>query len=237
MLPLFSLTLVTSFADSFNPFGIAQQFTLQGLLKKNRHIWYYIWTMFVTNFAAGILFYWGMATLSDQIWSKYQNVLRTPLAIGAFLLGLGMAWYSIRSFLLNWKARKKLSAMAGEEAEELTARLSAKELTPAALIGIGFETTLMELTTAAPYLAYLTLVQQYRPTAVQFLLLLFLYNLVYCAPLFVLYLLSVFFQDAFEKIYRRISTGLQLVSAFLIPVLLLLIAAILIVFSAGSLFQ
>lgn len=237
MFSLLSLTFVTSFTDSFNPFGILQQFTLQGILKKNRHIWYYIWAMFATNFAAGVLFYWGMATLSDQVLNEYGTMLQTPLAVAVFLTGLGMAWYSVHSFLNNWKMRRKLSTVAGKEAEELAAKLSARELTPASLFSLGVMTTMMELTTAAPYLAYLTLVQQYRPTTVQFLVLLFLYNLIYCGPLFVLYFLSVFFQDTFERIYHRINTALQFVSAFLVPALLLLIALLLIGLAGSSFFR
>lgn len=234
MLSLLSLTFFTSFTDSFNPFGIVQQFTLQGLLKKTQHIWYYIWSMFVTNYAAGVLFYIGTTTLRDQFLSKHWSAIQTPLALGALILGGALVWYSVHLFLLRWTSRDKLSAVAEKEATELAAKLSGKELTPSALIGIGFATTLLELTTAAPYLAYLTIVQQYRPTAGHFLVLLFLYNVVYCAPLFILYYLSIFFQGTFEKIYRRINKVLQFVSAFLVPAILLILALLLIVFGMNT---
>lgn len=230
MLPLLSLTFVTGFTDSFNPFGIVQQFTLQGLLKKREDIWYYIWTMFATNYVAGLIFYSAIVFLSDQVIGKYWSALETPLRIGAIVVGLVLVWYGIRSFLINWKARKNILKRAAEEAEELEGKLSGKTWTKSSLISVGFFTTIMELTTAAPYFAYLTLVQQFQLRLPQLLLILVFYNLLYSLPLFVLYFLSVFFEAAFNRIYERLNKVLQLVSAFLVPVILLILAGILLVF-------
>ena len=65
----------------------------------------------------------------------------------------------------------------------------------------------------------------------EFLGILFIYNVLYSLPLIVLYLLSVFFEDAFQTIYRRLDGVLQVLSAFLVPVILLIIALIFVTFS------
>lgn len=228
---LISLTFITGLTDSLNPFGIAQQFTLQGLIKKSEHIWFYIIAMFPTNFSAGILFYWGMATLNSRVLTQYWEVLESPLSISAIVVALFLAWKSIRSILISWRARKLLIKRGDEDAKGLEEKFATKEMTKSYLFGIGLLTTIMELTTAAPYIAYLALIQQYQLNTWSFLGILFIYNVLYSLPLIVLYLLSVFFEDAFQTIYRRLDGVLQVLSAFLVPVILLIIALILVTFS------
>lgn len=234
---LISLTVVTSFIDSFNPFAIVQQFTLQGLLKKTHHIWYYIVTMFSINYLAGFVFYSSVVILNDQFLTKYWATLAIPTAILSFSAGLFIIWYSIRSFLINWKSRELLASRTDEESKELKLKFSKKKMTPSSLIGIGITTTIVEFSTAAPFIAYLTIVQQFQPTLGQLSLLLFIYNIIFSWPLIALYFLFIGFQSAFEKIYVRISSVLQIISAFLLPILFFIIAVLLIVFAKNIIFQ
>lgn len=227
---------MTSFVDSFNPFAIAQQFTLQGLLKKTHHIWYYIITMFVTNYLAGFLFYIGIVALNEQFLTKYWTILELPTAILAFISGLTLFWYSMRSFLINWKMRKMLARKTDDEAKELEMKFSKKQMTPSSLIGVGLTTTIVEFSTAAPFIAYLTIVQQFQPTLGQLLLLLLTYNLIFSWPLIALYFLFIGFQSTFEKIYAKLNSILQIVSAFLLPVLFFIIAFLLIMFAGNIIF-
>ncbi|AGY82874.1 MAG: hypothetical protein ABS896_10160 [Carnobacterium inhibens] len=231
------MTVVTSFIDSFNPFAIAQQFTLQGLLKKTHHIWYYIVTLFLTNYLASFIFYTGVSILNEQFLSTYWTILAFPTAILAFITGSVLIWYSIRSFLINWKARKFLMDKSDKESKEIELKFSEKKITPASLIGIGFTTTVVEFSTAAPFIAYLTVVQQFQPTLGQLLFLLLIYNLIFSWPLFALYFLFVGFQTTFEKIYTRMNFVLQMVSAFLLPILFFIIALLLIAYAGNSFFQ
>ena len=50
-------TILTSAVDSLNPIAIAQQFFLQGIVKKPEHIWYFIGSMLLTNLVSGFLAY------------------------------------------------------------------------------------------------------------------------------------------------------------------------------------
>lgn len=228
---------MTSFVDSFNPFAIAQQFTLQGLLKKTHHIWYYIITMFVTNYLAEFLFYIGIVALNEQFLTKYWTILELPTAILAFIAGLTLFWYSMRSFLINWKMRKMLARKTDDEAKELEMKFSKKQMTPSSLIGVGLTTTIVEFSTAAPFIAYLTIVQQFQPTLGQLLLLLLTYNLIFSWPLIALYFLFIGFQSTFEKIYAKLNSILQIVSAFLLPVLFFIIAFLLITYAVNVFFS
>lgn len=231
------MTVVTSFIDSFNPFAIAQQFTLQGLLKKTHHIWYYIVTLFLTNYLASFIFYTGVSILNEQFLTTYWTMLKFPTAILAFIAGSVLIWYSIRSFLINWKTRQFLMDKSDNESKELELKFSEKKITPASLIGIGFTTTVVEFSTAAPFIAYLTVVQQFQPTLGQLLLLLLIYNLIFSWPLFALYFLFVGFQTTFEKIYTRMNFVLQMVSAFLLPILFFIIAFLLITYAINAFFS
>lgn len=230
------MTVVTSFIDSFNPFAIAQQFTLQGLLKKTHHIWYYIVTLFLTNYLASFIFYTAVSILNEQFLTTYWTILAFPTAVLAFIAGNILIWYSIRSFLINWKTRKFLMDKSDNETKELELKFSEKKVTPTSLIGIGFTTTVIEFSTAAPFIAYLTVVQQFQPTFGQLLLLLLIYNLIFSWPLFALYFLFVGFQTTFEKIYTRMNVVLQMVSAFLLPILFFIIALLLIFFAKNIIF-
>lgn len=122
------------------------------------------------------------------------------------------------------------------ETKELELKFSEKKITPTSLIGIGFTTTVIEFSTAAPFIAYLTVVQQFQPTLGQLLLLLLIYNLIFSWPLFALYFLFVGFQTTFEKIYTRMNVVLQMVSAFLLPILFFIIALLLLIFAKNIIF-
>ncbi|WP_424650358.1 GAP family protein [Carnobacterium jeotgali] len=204
------------------------------MLKKTYHIWYYILTLFLTNYLASFILYVGVTLLNKQLVTRYWKILALPIAILALIAGSALIWYSIRSFLIHWKTRKFLMANSDKESKELDLKFSNKTITPTALIGIGFTTTIVEFSTAAPFIAYLTVVQQFQPTLSQLVVLLFIYNLIFSWPLFALYFLFVGFQSTFEKIYKKLNYALRLISAFLIPVLFFIIALLLLIYTVNT---
>jgi hypothetical protein len=91
MLPLLIATITTSAVDSFNPVAITQQFALQSVVKKRRHIWYYISATAIINFIGGILVYFGLGALIQNymnvFWDKYsQLIFTTELILGVVML-------------------------------------------------------------------------------------------------------------------------------------------------------
>lgn len=74
-------TIFASAADSLNPIAITQQFVLQGMVKKPKHIWYFIITTGVTNLIGGFLAYYGLVTLIGNflgnLAQKHAQILNT----------------------------------------------------------------------------------------------------------------------------------------------------------------
>lgn len=106
MFQLLVPTILTSAVDSLNPVAIAQQFALQGAVKKPRDIWYYILPIGLTNFLGGIFAYFGLINIISQLVhtlaTRYQGVFLAMETIVAALF----LWLALRSVR---KARKATS--------------------------------------------------------------------------------------------------------------------------------
>lgn len=214
---LFLTMLATSAVDSLNPIGIAQQFVLQGVVKKPRHIWYFIITTAVVNMIFGYMVYYGIITLIDSVFSKIMSEISTYLYIGELVAGIILFGFGI------YKLIKRKNNPSAEEKEENKKPVS---VTPLALIGIGIVSTASELTSALPYFTFLAVLINYRLSFPFLTLILILYNMVYIAPfviLFIIYLISKQKFDAVYNFFRRLFSKL---SAFLIPALLIIVGCV-----------
>lgn len=215
MFQLLVPTILTSAADSLNPLAIAQQFALQGLVKKPRDIWYYILPIGLTNFLGGILAYFGLVKIIGQLVQglaiRYQGLLTaTEIIVAALLL-----WLSFRS------VRKKAPATPNKPAKKI------KQVTPQALILLGIAATISELITAVPYFAFLALVFQTSLSSMELMILLALYNLIYIAPLIAMYFVYIKAQAHFDRLYLVIQGQIAKWSRVLTPLIFLLLALLL----------
>ena len=68
MLSLFAAAFTAAAADCLNPVALTQQFILQGMVKKRRHIWAYILAVALTNLTGGLLVYLGAGALIRSFW-------------------------------------------------------------------------------------------------------------------------------------------------------------------------
>ena len=68
MIGLIFTTIFTSAADSLNPVAITQQFILQGMVKKPKHIWFFILATGITNFIGGLMAYYGLVAVISNIF-------------------------------------------------------------------------------------------------------------------------------------------------------------------------
>ena len=91
---LLGTTLTASFFDSLNPSAIAQQMLLQAMVKKKRHIWFFICGIGTANLIMGLAIYYGIATWVSKFLTKIVNAY--PLYVygaaaigGIVLLGAG----------------------------------------------------------------------------------------------------------------------------------------------------
>ena len=240
MLSLLLLTIGTSAADSLNPMGIAQQFILQGLVKKKHHIWAYIVSMGATNFAGGLIVYLGAGAFiqkyMDTFLSKYSNIIY----ISEFILGL-LVLMSVL-FLLMKRYTKKLQEeilmlkgiSPDTDADDSAPKI--KSVKPIYLAFLGILSTFMELTTALPYFAFLAILLTYSLPLWVVILILILYNIIYSSPLIVLYFLYVKCQSKFDELYIFLKNKVTKYAEILSPILMGAVGVLLIFHSFNSLF-
>ena len=92
---LLGTTLTASFFDSLNPSAIAQQMLLQAMVKKKRHIWFFISGIGTANLIMGLAIYYGIATWVSKFLTKIVNayplyVYGVAAIAGIALLAIGI---------------------------------------------------------------------------------------------------------------------------------------------------
>lgn len=215
MLTLVTTTLTASFFDSLNPSAIAQQMLLQAVVKKKRHVWFFIIGIALANFTMGIAVYYGVAKHLSRLWQ--DTMLRYPvqLRIAELALAVLCIVLSVRMFL---KVRK------GAEQEQAK---SVNNLKPLSLFALGATFCLVELTSALPYFGFLAVLTTYSLSVPLVLLFIFVYTFIYSLPLILLYF-------GYNKLrgtsfIKRTEKVLAKVSAYIMPVAVSLLAVVFIV--------
>lgn len=230
-------TIGTSAADSINPIAISQQFVLQGMVKKAKHIWYFIIAIAITNFTGGLLAYFGLITpISNFVgwliasYGQYVFTLELILGIG-FLVAVGYALQTTKIMEL-----KKLipNYHSDEENNEVKVKAKIKSVTPLSLTLLGIVATLTELTSALPYFAFLAILFQYQLSLFSVTVILIVYNFIYSLPLIIMYFIYIKAQNKFDYFYKLIKSKMEKWSTTLVPIIFGIIG-ILLVFHAISL--
>lgn len=220
--------LATSSVDSLNPIGITQQFILQGMVKKPRHIWYFILTTGVVNMIFGYLVYYGFITVINNGLGGFFETHALLINALEMLLGLVVLFFGIRSLARRIIAKKRNEYTLNTAKEEEKIRSKIWSVTPLALIGIGVVSTASELTSALPYFAFLAVLIGYELSFLVLTLILIFYNIIYMAPFMVLYFVYIISKRRFDSIYDFFKKHLKKVSEFIVPILLLAVAVFLI---------
>ncbi len=222
---LFVSTVLTSAADSLNPIAITQQFVLQGMVKKPKHIWYFIIPTGVVNLLSGFLAYFGFINFIGDFFRSFvekygQFIYTAELILGiAFLIGVG---FLLQSNKIESLKKQIQSANAGgndDENEEAEIARKIKSVSPLALVSLGVGVTITELATALPYFAFLAILINYQLTFFQVTFILVVYNLIYMSPLMIMYFIYCKAQDKFDRLYKVIKTKVALWANILAPVL------------------
>ncbi|MGI6239511.1 MAG: GAP family protein [Christensenellales bacterium] len=220
MLALLATTIVTSAADSLNPFAITQQFVLQGMVKNPRHIWYFIIPTGVTNLIGGFLVYLGVAALIGRYLETLLTAHRKPVFACVLLLGLS---FLIALFFMLKKARK-----TKDSAEQARIETRAFNVSPASLVALGVAATISELATALPYFAFLAILVSHSLSAIELTAILVLYNFIYTLPLIVLYFIYAKARRQFDRLYAVVNRQVSKWSAIIAPTAVGLIGAFLV---------
>ncbi|MGI6161986.1 MAG: GAP family protein [Christensenellales bacterium] len=238
-------TIFTSAADSLNPFAITQQFVLQGIVKKPRHIWYFILPTGITNFIGGFFAYYGFIALLGsflgQIIEEYGRILYTAeLLLGVALIALaGFLFYKNKAGALEKRVSSLRAADASNEndSDEAKAKNKIKSISPLSLVILGVGATISELATALPYFAFLAILINYHLAFWQVTLILLVYNTIYTSPLIILYFIYIKTQDKFDRMYRVMKAKVNKWSNILGPALAGVIGAVLVCHSISLLLK
>lgn len=226
MFPLLIATITTSAVDSLNPVAITQQFALQGVVKKRRHIWYYISATAIVNFIGGILVYFGLGVLIQNymnvFWGNYsQLIFTTELILGIVMLIVVSYQIMNRKVKILENKILNLQGQDSKESKKMENISKKKSLNPVSLFFIGSIATICELPTALPYFAFLAIMLNYELSVITVILLLVLYNIIYSSPLILLYFVYVKCQDKVDKFYKLIKEKISKYSDILTPIVIM----------------
>ena len=224
MKELLLVTLATSSVDSLNPIGITQQFILQGMVKKPRHIWYFILTTGVVNMIFGYLVYYGaMAFINsslDYVVGKHGLLIyHLEMLLGALIF-----FFSARIIVKKLMHKKRRTQDAARKEEEVKIKSKIRSVTPLALITVGVVSTASELTSALPYFAFLAVLVNYKLSFLVVTAILIFYNIIYMLPFMILYFVYIISKKCFDKIYDFFKTRFRNLLDIALPVLFLLVA-------------
>ncbi len=229
-------TILTSAADSLNPFAITQQFVLQGMVKKPKHIWYFILPTGITNLIGGFLAYFGLVAFIGSFFNSFVERYGHYLFITELILGISFcigAGFLIQNSKIEILKKQIQSIKSGgetddEKDDEEKVVNKIKSVSPIALITLGVGATLSELTTALPYFAFLAILLNYQLSLLQLTFILVIYNTIYTLPLIILYFVYVKAQDRFDTLYLIIKSQITKWAGILAPAVVGIIGVFLI---------
>lgn len=224
MLPLILATISTSFLDSFNPVGIAQQFVIQSSVKNKHHVLFYIVGMGLTNFLFGVLAILGLMNPVLNFVSHVLKHYKKPLF--SLLLFVGIIFLAFTIYLIT-----QIKKVKDEDKPK-----KIRSFTPISLFLIGVVATVLELSSALPYFAFFTVFASGNVGPFTIIILLLIYNLIYSWSLIALYLVFVFANKSFTKFYNFFIKLIGKTQKIIAPVVTGLIALLLIIFSSYHLF-
>ena len=180
MIGLLGTAVTASFFDSLNPSAIAQQMLIQAMLKKKRHVWFFILGIGLANIVLGIGIYYGVVAWISELLSNLAS--NYPLYTYGAETAAGILLLSLGAFLIFRTRRINASA----ESAENTAK-APKSLSPVSLFIMGAAFCGVELTSALPYFGFLAILASYElvfPFVLSFII---LYTFIYALPLILLY--------------------------------------------------
>lgn len=173
----------------------------------------------------GYLVYYGLITVINNGLGGFFEKHGLVIYSLELLLGLVVLFFGIWS-LVKKNVAKRRNEEADHQTEEEKIRAKIWSVTPLALIGIGVVSTASELTSALPYFAFLAVLINYTLSFPVLTLVLIFYNIIYMAPFMILYFIYIISKARFDAIYDFFKKKLRRFSEFLVPVLLLVVAAV-----------
>jgi len=228
---LLGTTLTASFFDSLNPSAIAQQMLLQAMVKKKRHIWFFISGIGTANLMMGLTVYYGIATWVSKFFAKIVNAYPLYVYGVAAIGGIVLLTVGVRLII---KTRQSNAEKNDNECEEPDNVKAPAQLSPVSLFIMGAAFCMVELTSAFPYFGFLALLTSYHLIFPLALLFMMIYNFMYVLPLILLYF-------GYNKLQgttaiKKLESVLDKVSSYIVPVVLSLAGILLVYYGTTALF-
>ena len=227
---LLGTTLTASFFDSLNPSAIAQQMLLQAMVKKKRHIWFFICGIGTANLIMGLAIYYGIATWVSKFLTKIVNAYPLYVYGAAAIGGIVLLGAGIRLII---KTRQSNAGKDNNGCEETENVKAPAQLSPVSLFIMGAAFCMIELTSAFPYFGFLALLTSYHLIFPLALLFMMIYNFMYVLPLIMLYF-------GYNKLQgtttiKKLESVLDKVSSYIVPVVVSLVGILLVYYGVTSL--
>lgn len=210
--------------DSLNPATIATMMILLPIVKKKWHSLIFIAGTFVVYFSSGFLVFVGvdkyLKSIITEVLTKYSLYIGViELAIASSLLIIGI----IQSYKLARRIIKK------EQSQKDYMAAVVKMVNPLALIVLAISSTLMDIPTAIPYFGFIGILSTSNTNILTAVVLFILYCFIYILPMLILYLIFALIQgERFNKIETTFRNAINKASEYLLPIMLLLVAALLV---------
>lgn len=210
-------TIALSFFDSLNPSAMLQQVFIQATVKKKSYIWFFILGIGLANFLMGLAIYYGVAAYLLMFWEF--SISKNPFHIRWIEVFAGICFVVIglRMFL-----KIRLSSVINGEPPM---KIKNSQLTPIPLFLMGAAFCFVELTSALPYFGFLAILATYKLATPYVLGMVFLYTVIYAAPLILLYFSYNKLQGT--SLITWLELALNKVSAYILPVAVVSIGALL----------
>jgi cytochrome c biogenesis protein CcdA len=210
--------------DSLNPATIATMMILLPLVKKKWHSLIFITGTFVVYFSSGFLVFVGVDKYLKSIitevltkFSLYLGVIELAIASALLIIGIIKSYKLARRIINKEQSHKDYIASV------------VKMVNPLALIVLAISSTLMDIPTAIPYFGFIGILSTSNTNILTAVVLFTFYCFVYVLPMLILYLIFAFFQgERFNKIETTFRNAINKASEYLLPIMLLLVAALLV---------
>lgn len=226
MLMLIMTTITASFFDSLNPSAIAQQMLLQAMVKNKRHIWFFILGIGIANLGLGLAVYYGIAKRISNLILMTESSY--PLYLYGLALGVGFIFLLIGFMLI----KRTILTRKNCNDENLEVKRP-NNISPLFLFILGAAFCIVELTSALPYFGFIAVLTNYNLLLPWVILFIFIYSFIYVFPLVLLYF-------GYNKLQgtvfiKKLEGLLSKISAYVVPVAVLLVGIFLIYYGGYSL--
>lgn len=176
----FVLLVSMGLIDSLNPFSIAAQIFLLGVINNINRIGFYVLGVLLVYFFGGIFIFSDLPTVISELHKDLSFVPLVDVYILKSTLGLILIIYGVHAFKKN------------QQTQSLEEKPDLSNWTLAAIGGGG---TLADLPTAIPYLGIIDEVTEMGVNIFFGSALLLVYNLIYILPLLIIWALYFIYKD------------------------------------------